>query len=331
MNVMVLFAEFIVKNFREDCFNFSDFASDFWYIWASNGNQGFLLDLIKAPNHLELRLDLYDNAAGVNPVVTRQFLNMSDLVISGDGMNVTMGPVSLTSSSCIGSVNQIDIDVLFSLSNRSNNFVPAWISKDFPEVPDFQSTYGTLSYAMVNGTSYQPNLPLVYSKYPVDFGLNYWKWCLMSIMSLTPTSSDSNEDQDPIQVEIAGILLADIWVVTSFVYYRGTVHHFDDPFLFETILTNHGEINGTERLFGATIKSDLAGVHFEIDCSAPTNKFAMLDRDGNTEIHTTVLGACTLTDMKRKGTYLSNSALLEAKQKITNTTSLFSVFNDLIH
>jgi len=315
------FAKFILVNFQEDCFNITDFANDFWYIWVSNGKQGFLLDLIKAPDHLELRLDIYDASPGVNPVVVRQFLNLTDLSISEDGANIKMGPVTLTLSSCVGSVGGVDIDVSFALSNRSNDFVPAWIENIFPPIPDFQSTYGAIDSASCNGTTYAPGLPIVYSKYPVRLGIDYWQWCLLSLMSLTPASG-SLGDQDPIQVEIAGTLIADLWVVTSFVYYEGKQHHFDDPFLLETRLTSHGQISNDTRVFGATIKGDEGRVDFEINCNAPLDKFAMLDRDGNTEIHTTLLGQCTLMDRKKDQQYFSNSALLELKQKFTNSSSM---------
>jgi len=322
LNVLIEFAKFIEINFRRDCFNTSVYANDFWYIWASNGQQGFLLDLIKAPDHLELRLDIYDATPGINPVVIRQFLDLSDFSISEDGMNVTMGPVVLTTSSCSGIVGNIPIDVRFMLSNRSNNFVPEWIFNSFPEVPDFQSFYGSVISAQVNGTDYQYNLPLVYSKYPINFGIDYWKWCLISIMSLTPSGSGQND----LQIEIAGTLIADIWVVTSFVYSEGKVYQFDDPFLGETKLTGEGQIvNGTTRIFSATIKNELGSVHLLIDCQAPVDKFAMLDKDGNTEIHTTLLGSCEVTDVKKGQTYNTNSALLEAKQKITNSTQYIDV------
>lgn len=56
-----LFSEFLGESLENDCFNINAFANYFWYIWASDGNNGFLLDMIKRPNTLELRLDLYNN------------------------------------------------------------------------------------------------------------------------------------------------------------------------------------------------------------------------------------------------------------------------------
>ena len=48
LTVVVSFLSFLGGDIEQDCFNFTkDDEVDFWYTWASDGQNGFLLDLIK--------------------------------------------------------------------------------------------------------------------------------------------------------------------------------------------------------------------------------------------------------------------------------------------
>jgi len=57
-------------------------------------------------------------------------------------------------------------------------------------------------------------------------------------------------------------------------------------------------------------------IHLQISCFANVDKFALLDTEGDTQIHTTVLGNCTVTDIRNGLTFNNNgNALLELKKK----------------
>lgn len=48
LTVVVSFLSFLGADIEQDCFNFTkDDEVDFWYTWASDGQNGFLMDLIK--------------------------------------------------------------------------------------------------------------------------------------------------------------------------------------------------------------------------------------------------------------------------------------------
>ena len=48
LTAVVSFLSFLFADVSQDCFNFTkDDEVDFWYVWASDGQNGFLLDLIK--------------------------------------------------------------------------------------------------------------------------------------------------------------------------------------------------------------------------------------------------------------------------------------------
>jgi len=140
------FAEYLVQDIKEDCWNFTAYESRFWYVWASNGEVGFLLDLIQRPDTLELRLDLYNNTPGASQTVLKQYFPLSELNFTDpfDPFRVTMGSVSLDGHRCFGSVDGVSLDVSFALSMDEHNvFVPR---QAFPFIYLSRSVYIDISF-----------------------------------------------------------------------------------------------------------------------------------------------------------------------------------------
>jgi len=75
LSAAIEFGKFLGKDVWMDCFNVSNWRTDFWYIWGSDGQNGLLLDFIKRPNDLELRLEIYNINA--KPKVVKQYLPLS--------------------------------------------------------------------------------------------------------------------------------------------------------------------------------------------------------------------------------------------------------------
>jgi len=129
-------------------------------------------------------------------------------------------------------------------------------------------------------------------------------------------SSASFQDSD-LQVEIMAlnIPVVDYWACNAFVFYQNETYHLNDPFIFDCIMGQTGEVtsDGT-RTFSATLFS-LGYLHLDITCSAPTSAFVMLDPQGDTFIHTTVLGTCVVSDVHNGLTLktIGANALLERK------------------
>jgi hypothetical protein len=48
-------------------------------------------------------------------------------------------------------------------------------------------------------------------------------------------------------------------------------------------------------------------------CSAPLDKFVVIEQEGNTLIQTSLLGTCTAIDKKTNKTFTAKGALLEIK------------------
>jgi len=300
---IVEFGGFLWQNIDSDCLNISAYEADFWYIWGSDGKQGFLLDLIKRPDELEIRLDLYDITPGVAPTVIKQYYPLSHFNESDNG--VTVGPFTLTQNSCVGTVNGINVNINFQLSGRENNFVPEFIEDRLPILPNVTSRYGALTKGTCNGTNYA-GIPLVYTSYPVPIGMGWWEWAMVSAMKFQNTD---------LQIELVATQLTYIWVATSYVYYKGQEYHYNDPFLLDTEMGDKGDIKNGNRVFSATIYKDFQ-IHFDITCSAPVDKFALLETEGLTQIHTTLLGSCKATDVNAGVSYVADGALLEAKSRI---------------
>jgi len=115
-----------------------------------------------------------------------------------------------------------------------------------------------------------------------------------------------------LKVEMMGLYFAGNWIVTSYVYYRGNSYTFTNPILMNNKFDKVGNIEGDKRLFHGTINGQ--NVHLEVKCEGLANQFITLEREGLTDITTSLKGKCIATDHYRVQTYSSQgSVLLERK------------------
>jgi len=218
-----------------------------------------------------------------------------------------MGPMKLTNSTAIGTVNTTKLNVQFSLNGRSIDYIPEWIQNDFDgAVPNFQSHFGMISKCTVDGVNILP-VPMVYSTYPIKIGLEFIQWNLISALQFKGTD---------LQVEVVAMNIENIWVAVSYIFFEGKEYKLNNPLLFDTSITKHGEVQNDNRVFAAEI--DTLEIGLKISCSAPTSQFALLDKEGLTFIRTTVMGVCTC-NINGGGIYsTTTSSLLELKEYPSN-------------
>jgi len=197
----------------------------------------------------------------------------------------------------------------FELNQKKHaNFVPDWIENDFYGlIPAFQSTYGVLSFAQISQETLKSNIPLVFSTYPIKFGIQLARWMLISAMNF--------QDSD-LQIEIVALEFpADIWTPSAFVYFQGQQYIFNNPLLFEVGVNETGDLYQNSRRFGASI-STFTSLSLTIECDAQANQFALLEIEGATEIMTTVFGTC-VANIDGVGVFqTSSTSLLETKRYI---------------
>jgi hypothetical protein len=297
-------------------------------VWASDGQQGFLLDLIEHPDEAELRLDLYgamasppnsttrtitsprNNVGFPLPTVHKQFVKLSDF--SHQGQRVKMGPLALDASKGLvsGTVNGIPVHFAWTPTGRDMDFVPGWAEKAaLGLIPNFHAYYGnTASGVQVNSRSLASGLPSVYATYPVRMGLTIVQWVLISATSFAGAGD--------LQIQVVGTILApDLILATSYVYVNGTQYKNDGAlFALENRVTSPGTVVGGDRVFAARIHTLELG-EASVTCQAPTGQFALLAKEGATEIHTTVMGSCTAVVNGKSYASAGSTSLLELKAK----------------
>jgi len=278
----------------------------FWYIWSSDGANGFLLDFIQQPTQLELRLETYTQTQ--TPMVVREFLPLSDLSINGD--TIQMGPLTLTNQTCTGVLNNsIVINVSFDMSARMNPFIAHMAKFIEAIIPDPFSHYGTVSSSSTVGDVTVTNgTALILTTYSMNLGIDIWRWVMLST---TFVGSGGGMYPD-LQIEIIGFPGPDeIYMGTSYIYYQGEQYHLNDVFTSSTCWQQTGEITNGNRNFSALVQTDTFAL--QVTCFAPVSSFAVLDTYALSSIHTTVLGSCTAKTSIDPNTYTSHAALLELK------------------
>jgi hypothetical protein len=253
--------------------------NSFWYIYATNGTNGFLFDLIKRPAEAVARLAVYSN--GQPPTVLREKLALDQFTADDDSLNVKLGPLTLGPNGCRGKLGKIDLDLLSTLDNRSITFLPRWLHRLLSYVPYFSSHYGTLLEGKCQQTSYK-NLPLVYSTYQVG-DIARARWFIIS--------ANQFKDTD-LALEISASRIAGIWGASAYVRYQGKDYKLNSPLtsLFTFRTRSAGQIVGQERVFDVSIRSP--AIRMDVKAKAPISEFALLEREGSTEINTTLFGDC---------------------------------------
>jgi len=305
------FVFFLANDLITDCAQSPDQLEwHFWYIWGSDGNNGFLLDFIAQPNQLELRLETY--ATGQTPTVLRQFLALSELSINGD--SITMGPLTLTNSSCTGVMNgSVNVNVSFSLSARSNQFIQHMAKFIENIIPDPFSHYGVIdAESTVGEVVLASGVPLVMTTYSMNLGIDIWRWAMLSVTFVGSgggTQPDLTIESIGFPTDVSGMYMG-----SSYVFYQGVEYKMDNTFVNNTWWLQTGQVNGDSRLFAVLLQN--ADFTMQVWCQAVVNEFAVLDSYTLSDIHTTVLGTCKVqiaTPTNPGTSFTSDTALLEVK------------------
>jgi len=254
---------------------------------------------------LELRVETYSK--NEPPQIWRQFLPLSALNVNGNV--VQMGPLTLTNSTCTGTVNgSLDVNVTFGLSARSNQFIQHMTKFIESIIPDPFSTYGSVaSQATVGSVNVSASVPLVFTTYSMNLGIDIWRWFMIST---TFVGSGGGRYPD-LQVEAIGFPAENgIALGTSYVYFEGVEHHLDNAFVNSTWWTQSVKQQMGSRMFSVSIQDKT--IQLEISCFAPISAFAVLDSYALSDIHTTVLGSCKAS--VSGNTFTTSGALLEVKE-----------------
>jgi hypothetical protein len=299
MTALVELGTLLLTDLQQDCLNVTNQQTVYWYTWLSDGNNGYLLDLIQRPYELELRLVTYSSRPGVRPQVSKQLLPPSALTVNAS--QVTMGPMSLTYSALTGVLNNTPVDLKFALTQRANQFYPAAFFNDYPYFPNVASQYGTYQGGSVNTTVWGSGLNMAYTTYHVPVLLDLWQWVMISALNFA---------QSDLQIEVVATKIGGIYIAFSYVYYQGTEYHLNAPYLFETSVTDPSVSADTKKF---TAQLSTLSISLSLVCTAPRNQFVMIEREGRTKIETSLLGTCQVTDNSSGNVYHAQGALLETK------------------
>ncbi len=291
--------QFALKQIKDDCLHMDAYKNQFWYIWSSTGASSFLLDVIKRPSVGELRLDLYQQ--GTTPSVIKQFPSLSTFKQHDD--IVVLGNITLSQTSCQGSVEQ-DITLEYDLTTDHMEFTPKWLeSLTRGLLPKVVSRYGSVNHGTVNKVSYA-NLPITYTTYTIPIGLSLWRWSMISAPKFENTD---------LMIESMSLYLGGQWIPSVFIRYKTSTYRLNNPILMETKVIGSGDhVIENKRNFSISIHKML-GLQIALECSAPESSFALLEQEGITSIHTSVLGECTAHDLLNNDKFTASGALLEVK------------------
>jgi hypothetical protein len=309
---LVDFALFLGQNVLPNCDPTpGPSTTQFYYFWLSDQERAALVGMIRRPteNRLELRVVQYQ--AGEPPVVQKQNLSMQEYQNLSDG-TIVMGPLKMSPEGVIGSVANVSVNLPFaSLDGRSNLFLPPSITKSeeltwlMPYIPAVRSSYGTAipsGGATVGGYSFASG-SLVKTQYPVPLGLSVVRWALLS--------ANQFEGSD-LQLEVVAMPLVDLaehipvvkrvldcnpvncYIAPSYVRLNKREYHLNDlvseQVRIEAASTfNH---NQTAREFAVRIHLLELDTKLEVNCSAPVDAFAFVEKEGHTYIHTTLAADC---------------------------------------
>jgi hypothetical protein len=254
----------------------------FWYVYSSNGTDGFLLDLIRRPEAAMARLAVFHE--GCPPRILRRGFATADLHGTPGELGVRMGDFCLDALGCAGTIDDVSLEAQYALDGRHMRFVPSWITSVVPNIPNFRSNYGKLQSASCAGAAYGEG-PVVCSTYTVD-DVASAKWVLISAPQFPGTD---------LAFEISAANLLGRWQPTAWLYYGGSEHQLNKEFdaLLHVRVDAAGDVQGSERIFRASIHD--GDLRVKIEGRATVDQFARLDAEGQTEIHTTLFGTCRAT------------------------------------
>lgn len=273
----------------------------FWYIFATNGADGFLLDLIRRPGECLARLVTYRQ--GRPPRIVLHGFGPSGLKGAPGALGAALGGISLDAFGCRGALPGMHLDARFALNGRAMRFVPGFVTWWFDAVPDFRSRYGVLEQAICEGAVYE-DAPIVCSTYSLE-SLAAARWVLISAPRFAGTD---------LAFEISAARLSGRWMPSAWVFHGGREYHLNSALdsLFRLRIGRCGEVESGHRVFTASIRAP--GLRLDVEARGSIDQFARLDADRQTEIHTTLFGACRATVDPAGQTFLADkTCLLEVK------------------
>lgn len=279
-----------------------------WYIYTSNGSDGFLLDLIRRPDEALLRMAIFHDSRP--PRLIRQSFPLGDLDGVPGELSAKLHGIALEAASCHSTYEGVQLDGQYKLSGRSMKFVPGWAKALLKNVPDFRSHYGTMLRAACEGAQYV-DAPLVYSTYSTH-ALNHLvtsRWVLITAPRFTGTD---------LAFEISATRKFDRWVPAAWLFYRGREYRLNslaDTLFSRVRIGRPGELAADQRVFTVSIRA--AGLQLEIEGRAPAGQFVKLDAEGETQTWTTLFGVCRA----------SLKAGAESQEFTTEPTCLLEVRN----
>jgi hypothetical protein len=273
----------------------------FWYLFATNGANGFLLDLIRRPGESLARMVTYRE--GRPPRIVRHGFRPADLNGVPGALGVRLGDIALDALGCRSALPDMTIDAGFALNGRSMRFAPQFVTWWCDNIPEFCSRYGALDHATCEGAVYRDS-PVTCSTYSLD-SLAAARWVLISAPRFSATD---------LAFEICATRLLGRWMPAAWVFHGGREFHFNTSLdsLFRLSIGRAGDVESGERVFTASIRA--SGLRIGVEARGPIDQFARLDVEGQTEIHTTLLGTCRATIGTADRTFVAErNCLLEVK------------------
>ena len=326
------FGLFLGQDLLNNCVDVNDTLADFHYAWASDGKTGMLLDMIRRHDDTELRLAVFSDTGA--PVVHRQMLTVADYHEDPTSTNVTLGPLAMTDAGVYGTVDGVKVGVSFAglglgKKTRGNTFLPkamlpggidGWVSTYAPTVISTYGDTGTFANTLGNATL-APGTPLVRTRYTIPVGLKMLRWGMVSASQFAGTD---------LQIEVVSApvdLLTTIAHITPiYVFLDGKGYGRDTELNLITSLHSVSadgrlDANNTHRTFSVTVSihpDDVLTTNITMSCTAPVDRFVLLEKEGSTYIHSTVLGDCTATikkELVKPKTFFSTGVnLIEIKE-----------------
>lgn len=273
----------------------------FWYLFSTNGADGFLLDLIRRPGESLARLVTYRQ--GRPPHIVRHGFQPAALNGVPGALGVNLGGIALDAIGCRSALPGMHLNARFALNGSHMRFAPWFIAWWFDTVPDFRSRYGSLEHATCEGAIYK-DAPFVCSTYSLE-SLARARWVLISAPRFAGTD---------LTFEISAARLLGRWMPSARVYYAGREYHLNSTLdsLFRLRIGRAGDVESGHRVFTASIRAP--GLDIDVEARGPVEQFARLDTEGQTDIHTTLFGTCRATVASAGQTFVAErTCLLELK------------------